>query len=95
MVLRTIPLDLPTIDGLGVPQVLKEVTMTKRGLCILVGATGSGKSTTLAAMVDWRNRTRSATSSRWKTRSKFVHPHKNCVVTQREVGLDTDGWEAA
>ena len=55
MVLRVIPLTLPTIDGLGVPQVLKEVTMAKRGLCILVGATGSGKSTTLAAMVDWRN----------------------------------------
>ncbi len=55
MVLRTIPLTLPTIDGLGVPQVLKEITMTKRGLCIMVGATGSGKSTTLAAMVDWRN----------------------------------------
>ncbi|PZP76252.1 MAG: type IV pili twitching motility protein PilT, partial [Delftia acidovorans] len=55
MVMRTIPLALPTIDSLGVPQVLKEVTMTKRGLCILVGATGSGKSTTLAAMVDWRN----------------------------------------
>jgi twitching motility protein PilU len=68
MVLRVIPLTLPTIDGLGVPQVLKEVVMTKRGLCILVGATGSGKSTTLAAMVDWRNETPTATSSPSKTR---------------------------
>jgi hypothetical protein len=59
---------LPTIDGWAMPQVLKEVAMTKRGLCILVGATGSGKSTTLAAMVDWRNENSSATSSRWKTR---------------------------
>ena len=55
MVLRTIPADIPTIDQLGLPQVLKDVAMTKRGLCIFVGATGSGKSTSLAAMVDWRN----------------------------------------
>ncbi len=95
MVLRTIPTTLPTIDGLGVPQVLKEVTMTKRGLCILVGATGSGKSTTLAAMVDWRNENSFGHIITVEDPVEFVHPHKNCVVTQREVGLDTDSWEAA
>ncbi len=95
MVLRTIPLILPTIDGLGVPQVLKEVTMTKRGLCIMVGATGSGKSTTLAAMVDWRNENSFGHIITIEDPVEFVHPHKNCVVTQREVGLDTESWEAA
>ena len=95
MVLRVIPLVLPTIDGLGVPQVLKEVTMAKRGLCILVGATGSGKSTTLAAMVDWRNENSFGHIITVEDPVEFVHPHKNCVVTQREVGLDTDSWEAA
>ena len=95
MVMRTIPLALPTIDSLGVPQVLKEVTMTKRGLCILVGATGSGKSTTLAAMVDWRNENSYGHIVTIEDPIEFVHPHKNCVVTQREVGLDTDSWEAA
>ena len=95
MVLRTIPLTLPTIDGLGVPQVLKEVTMTKRGLCILVGATGSGKSTTLAAMLDWRNENSFGHIITVEDPVEFVHPHKNCIVTQREVGLDTDGWEIA
>ena len=95
MVLRVIPLTLPTIDGLKVPQVLKEVTMAKRGLCILVGATGSGKSTTLAAMVDWRNEHSFGHIITVEDPVEFVHPHKNCVVTQREVGLDTDSWEAA
>ena len=95
MVMRTIPLALPTIDSLGVPQVLKEVTMTKRGLCVLVGATGSGKSTTLAAMVDWRNENSFGHIITVEDPIEFVHPHKNCVVTQREVGLDTDSWEAA
>lgn len=95
MVLRTIPTTLPTIDGLGVPQILKEVTMSKRGLCILVGATGSGKSTTLAAMVDWRNEQSFGHIITVEDPVEFVHPHKNCVITQREVGLDTESWEAA
>ncbi|KQM70246.1 PilT/PilU family type 4a pilus ATPase [Xylophilus sp. Leaf220] len=95
MVLRTIPNALPTVDGLGVPQVLKEVVMSKRGLCILVGATGSGKSTTLAAMVDWRNENSYGHIITIEDPVEFVHPHKNCVVTQREVGIDTDSWEAA
>ncbi|MDP1567175.1 MAG: PilT/PilU family type 4a pilus ATPase [Polaromonas sp.] len=95
MVMRVIPATLPTIDGLGVPQVLKDVVMSKRGLCILVGATGSGKSTTLAAMVDWRNENSFGHIITIEDPVEFVHPHKNCVVTQREVGLDTDSWEAA
>ncbi|MGE6211796.1 PilT/PilU family type 4a pilus ATPase [Comamonas aquatica] len=95
MVLRTIPADIPTIDGMGLPQVLKEVAMTKRGLCIFVGATGSGKSTSLAAMVDWRNEHSEGHIVTVEDPIEFVHPHKNCIITQREVGLDTDSWEAA
>ncbi len=95
MVLRVIPMTLPTIDGLGVPQVLKDVAMSKRGLCILVGATGSGKSTTLAAMVDWRNEKSFGHIITIEDPIEFVHPHKNCVVTQREIGLDTDNWLVA
>ena len=95
MVLRTIPAILPTIDGMNLPQVLKDVVLTKRGLCILVGATGSGKSTSLAAMVDWRNEHTQGHIITIEDPIEFVHPHKNCVVTQREVGLDTDNWEAA
>jgi len=95
MVLRVIPSLLPTIDTLGVPQVLKEVSLAKRGLCILVGATGSGKSTTLAAMVDWRNENSYGHIITIEDPVEFVHPHKNCVVTQREIGLDTDNWEIA
>ena len=95
MVMRVIPQVLPTIDGLGVPQVLKEVAMSKRGLTILVGATGSGKTTTLAAMDDWRNENSQGHIITIEDPVEFVHPHKNCVVTQREVGLDTDSWEAA
>jgi len=95
MVMRTIPAVLPTIDGLGVPQVLKEIVTSKRGLCIVVGATGSGKSTTLAAMVDWRNENSFGHIITIEDPVEFVHAHKNCVVTQREVGLDTDSWEIA
>ena len=95
MVLRTIPAIIPTIDGLGVPQVLKEVAMAKRGLCILVGATGSGKSTTMAAMIDWRNDNSFGHIISIEDPIEFVHPHKNCVITQREIGIDTESWEAA
>ena len=95
MVLRVIPTELPTIDGLGAPQILKEVVMSKRGLCILVGGTGSGKSTTLAAMVDYRNEHSYGHIITIEDPVEFVHPHKNCVVMQREVGIDTDNWEIA
>ena len=95
LVLRVIPAQLPTVDGLGLPQILKDVVLTKRGLVILVGATGSGKSTTLAAMVDHRNENTYGHIITIEDPVEFVHPHKNCIVTQREVGLDTDGWEIA
>src|SRR5213075_450557 len=95
LVLRTIPQTLPTIDNLNLPQVLKDVAMTKRGLVIFVGATGSGKSTSLAAMVDFRNENSYGHIITIEDPVEFVHPHKNCIVTQREVGLDTEGWEQA
>ena len=95
LVMRVIPASIPSVDMLGLPQVLKDVAMTKRGLVILVGATGSGKSTSLAAMVDWRNENSYGHIITIEDPVEFVHPHKNCVVTQREVGLDTDSWEAA
>ncbi len=95
LVLRVIPQQLPTIDGMGLPQVLKDVVGTKRGLVILVGATGSGKSTTLAAMVDHRNENTYGHIITIEDPVEFVHPHKNCIVTQREIGIDTEGWEMA
>jgi len=95
MVLRTIPSVLPNIDKMGLPQILKEIVNSKRGLCIMVGATGSGKSTTLAAMIDWRNESTFGHIITIEDPIEFVHAHKNCVVTQREVGIDTDSWDAA
>ena len=95
LVMRVIPQVIPTIDSMGLPQVLKDVVMTKRGLVILVGATGSGKSTTLAAMVDHRNDNSHGHIITLEDPVEFVHPHKNCIVTQREIGIDTDGWEIA
>ena len=95
LVFRTIPQTLPTIDTLKLPKVLKDVAMTKRGLVIFVGATGSGKSTSLAAMVDHRNENSYGHIITIEDPVEFVHPHKNCIVTQREVGIDTDGWESA
>ena len=95
MVLRTIPKDLPSIDKLGLPSILKDITMVKRGLVILVGATGSGKSTTLASMVDHRNEAACDHIITIEDPVEFVHPHKNCIITQREVGIDTLTWDAA
>jgi twitching motility protein PilU len=95
MVLRTIPSTLPTITSLDLPPVLREVVQHKRGLVIVVGATGSGKSTSLAAMIDERNETTYGHIVTIEDPIEFVHPHKNCIVTQRELGLDTDSWEAA
>jgi twitching motility protein PilU len=94
-VLRVIPQQLPTVDGMGLPQILKEIALNKRGLVILVGGTGSGKSTTLAAMVDHRNENTYGHIITIEDPVEFVHPHKNCIVTQREVGIDTDGWGMA
>jgi twitching motility protein PilU len=95
MVLRTIPTKLPNLDAMKMPPVLKEVAMTKRGLVIMVGGTGSGKSTTMAAMVDWRNENAFDHILTVEDPVEFVHPHKNCIITQREVGIDTVDWEAA
>ena len=95
MVLRVIPVTVPTVDGLAMPQILKDVAMNTRGLCILVGSTGCGKSTTLAAMVDWRNENSFGHIITIEDPVEFVHAHKNCVITQREVGLDTDSWDTA
>jgi twitching motility protein PilU len=95
LVFRVIPQALPTVEQLGLPKVLKDIAMTKRGLVIMVGATGSGKSTSLAAMVDHRNENSFGHIITVEDPVEFVHPHKNCIVTQREVGIDTDGWEHA
>jgi twitching motility protein PilU len=95
LVMRTIPQAIPTIDQLGLPQVLKDMALTKRGLVIFVGATGSGKSTSLAAMVDHRNENTYGHIITVEDPVEFVHPHKNCIVTQREVGIDTEDWFAA
>jgi twitching motility protein PilU len=95
MVLRTIPAHIPTVDELGLPTILKDVAMTKRGLVIMVGATGSGKSTSLAAMIDWRNENAQDHIITVEDPVEFVHPHKNSIITQREVGLDTEDWDIA
>ena len=95
LVCRTIAQTLPTLDGLAMPKILKDVAMSKRGLVIFVGATGSGKSTSLAAMVDHRNEHSYGHIITIEDPVEFVHPHKNCIVTQRELGIDTDSWEAA
>jgi twitching motility protein PilU len=95
MVLRTITTTIPKLEDLGVPEVLKEVAMTKRGLVIMVGATGSGKSTTLAGMVGHRNENSYGHIITIEDPVEYVHPHKNCIVTQREVGVDTEDWGAA
>jgi len=94
-VLRTIVTEIPTIEELGLPEGLKDVVMTKRGLVILVGATGSGKSTTLAAMVGHRNANSRGHIMTIEDPVEYVHPHNQCVVTQREVGVDTESWGAA
>jgi twitching motility protein PilU len=95
MVLRVITTTIPRFEDLDLPPVLKDVIMTKRGLVIMVGATGSGKSTTMAAMVGYRNENSYGHIITIEDPVEFVHPHRNCVITQREVGVDTDSFEAA
>ena len=95
IVLRVITTAIPNFEDLQLPPVLKDVAMTKRGLVIFVGATGSGKSTSLAAMVGYRNENSYGHIITIEDPVEFVHPHKNCIVTQREVGVDTESWEAA
>ena len=95
MVLRTITTAIPKIEDLGLPPVLKDVVMNKRGLVIMVGGTGSGKSTTLAAMIGYRNNNSYGHIITIEDPVEYVHPHINCLITQREVGVDTASWEAA
>src|SRR5712672_3463586 len=95
IVLRVITTTIPRIEDLGLPMVLKDVVMTKRGLVIMVGATGSGKSTTLAAMVGYRNENSHGHIITIEDPIEFTHPHKNCLITQREVGVNTQTREHA
>jgi twitching motility protein PilU len=95
MVVRTITTEIPDIDALGVPVQLKDIVMQKRGLVVMVGATGSGKSTTLAAMIGHRNLHSHGHIITIEDPVEFVHPHRNCIVTQREVGTDTADWHTA
>jgi twitching motility protein PilU len=94
-VLRVITTRIPNFEELRLPPVLKDVAMTKRGLVLFVGATGSGKSTSLAAMIGYRNENSHGHIVTIEDPVEFVHPHKNCMITQREVGVDTESWEAA
>lgn len=93
MVVRHIKTIIPSIESLGLPEVLKELILRKRGLLLVVGATGSGKSTTLASMIDYRNETTNGHILTLEDPIEFVHPHKKSVVDQREVGIDTLSFE--
>ena len=95
LVFRTITSKIPTLDELDLPEVLKDIAMTKRGLVIFVGGTGSGKSTSLAAMVGYRNEHSYGHIITIEDPVEFMHEHKNCIITQREIGVDTDNWHIA
>ncbi len=95
LVFRTITTKIPKFEDLGLPEILKDIAMTKRGLVIFVGGTGSGKSTSLAAMVGYRNQNSYGHIITIEDPVEFVHDHINCIVTQREVGVDTDNWHIA
>jgi twitching motility protein PilU len=95
MVMRTITTKIPDLDTMGMPPILKDIVMTKRGLVILVGATGSGKSTTLAGMLGHRNQNSYGHIITIEDPVEYVHEHARCIVTHREVGVDTESWQAA
>jgi len=95
MVLRRIETTIPTLDQLKLPEVLKTLAMTKRGLVIFVGATGTGKTTSLAAMIGYRNRNSTGHIVTIEDPIEFMHQHEKCIVTQREVGIDTDSFDIA
>ena len=95
MVIRNIQTDIPDINMLGLPPVLKEVVMAKRGLILFVGGTGSGKSTSLAALIDYRNTNSKGHIITIEDPIEYVHQHKGCIINQREVGVDTDSFEDA
>jgi twitching motility protein PilU len=95
MVIRNIVTEIPDIDALGLPEVLQKVIMLKRGLILFVGGTGSGKSTSLAALIDHRNKNSQGHIITIEDPIEFIHDHKGCIVNQREVGMDTDSFEDA
>jgi twitching motility protein PilU len=95
MVLRTITTEIPKFEELGLPPVLKDVIMSKRGIMLFVGATGSGKSTSMASLLGFRNENSYGHIITIEDPIEFVHDHRNCIVTQREVGVDTDDWDIA
>ena len=95
LVVRRINTDIPTVDELGLPPIIKELAMTKRGLVIFVGATGTGKSTSLAAMVGYRNQNSHGHIISIEDPIEYIHDHGNCLVTQREVGMDTESFDVA
>jgi len=95
IVMRTIKSEIPRVEQLGLPKLLNELAMTKRGLIIVVGATGSGKSNTLAAMIGYRNENSAGHIVTIEDPVEFVHPHKSSIVTHREVGVDTESWGVA
>ena len=95
MVIRVITTEIASIDDLKLPDIFKDIAMTKRGLVIMVGSTGSGKSTSLAALVDWRNSNQAGHIITIEDPVEYVHAHKKCIVTQREVGVDTLTFKAA
>ena len=95
MVLRRIEAKIPSIEELGLPPVIKQLAMTKRGIIIFVGATGTGKSTSLAAMVGYRNQNSTGHIITIEDPIEYVHKHEGCIITQRELGIDTDSWENA
>jgi twitching motility protein PilU len=95
MVLRRIESKIPTTDELGLPSIIKQLAMTKRGIIIFVGATGTGKSTSLAAMVGHRNHNSTGHIITIEDPIEYVHKHEGCIITQREVGIDTESWSNA
>lgn len=95
MVLRRIETSIPAVDDLGLPSVIKDLAMTKRGLVIFVGATGTGKSTSLASMIGHRNHNSSGHIISIEDPIEYIHQHQGCIITQREVGIDTDSFEIA
>ena len=95
MVLRRIETRIPTIEELNLPPIVKTLAMTKRGIILFVGATGTGKSTSLAAMIGYRNMNSSGHIITIEDPIEFVHKHEGCIITQREIGIDTDSWETA
>ncbi|MDH3642455.1 MAG: PilT/PilU family type 4a pilus ATPase [Gammaproteobacteria bacterium] len=95
MVLRRIEVNIPLVSDLGLPPIIEDLAMTRRGLIIFVGATGTGKSTSLASMIGYRNENSSGHIISIEDPIEFIHQHKGCIITQREVGVDTDSFEVA